>query len=121
MLTWDPSGWSGHLDHRLVVSVVTEVFESRKWGKPSQLYYAAIPTANQPSDMLLATVDPSYLSVKVPLKEEDYEKARASLLCHESQFTLTTIEQMHQREKASNGNAYFRPFIPVTKGQDSLF
>ena len=34
VLTWGASGWTGHHDHRLVGSVVTEVFESQKWEKP---------------------------------------------------------------------------------------
>ena len=123
VLTWGASGWTGHHDHRLVGSVVTEVFESQKWEKPSQLYYAAIPTGSLPSAGIpLATVDLVYLNVRVSVSEDDYEKARTSWLCHKSQYTPETIEQMHRAIKgALKGRAYFQSLIPVEKEKNSLF
>ena len=35
VITWGPSGWTGHPDHRLVSDIVTEVFQSRTWSKPA--------------------------------------------------------------------------------------
>jgi LmbE family N-acetylglucosaminyl deacetylase len=124
VLTWGPSGWTGHHDHRLVGSVVTEVFQSRAWDKPSQLYYAAIPTGSLPASgpMPLATVDPRYLTVRIPVSDADYEKAKASWLCHRSQYTPETIEGMHQLLKASlKGTAYFHPLIAAPGERTSLF
>ena len=69
VITWGPSGWTGHPDHRLVSDIVTEVFQSRKWQRPAQLYYPAVPTGKvrrQQSDSL-ATVDESFLTVRVPV------------------------------------------------------
>jgi LmbE family N-acetylglucosaminyl deacetylase len=37
VITWGASGWTGHHDHRLVSTVVTEVFQTQKWNKPVQL------------------------------------------------------------------------------------
>ena len=34
ILTWNASGWTGHPDHRLVGSVVTEVFVSGRGRSP---------------------------------------------------------------------------------------
>jgi LmbE family N-acetylglucosaminyl deacetylase len=124
ILTWNASGWTGHPDHRLVGAVVTEVFASRAWEKPAQLYYAAIPAGSLPAGgpMQLATVDPRYLTVKIPVSEGDYEKAKASWLCHKSQYTPETIEGMHQMIKGSlKGTTYFQPFSGVTQEASSLF
>ena len=124
VITWNASGWTGHPDHRLVGSVVTEVFQSQAWEKPSQLYYAAIPTGSLPpgGPIQIATVDPRYLTVRVPVSEADYEKAKASWLCHKSQYTPETIEGMHQLIKTSQkGTAYFQPFAAVSQERASLF
>jgi LmbE family N-acetylglucosaminyl deacetylase len=124
ILTWNASGWTGHPDHRLVGSVVTEVFASRAWEKPAQLYYAAVPTGSLPSGapMQLATVDPRYLTVRIAVSEADYEKAKASWLCHKSQYTPETIEGMHQMIKGSlKGTTYFQPFGVVAKEPSTLF
>jgi LmbE family N-acetylglucosaminyl deacetylase len=124
ILTWNASGWTGHPDHRLVGAIVTEVFASQAWEKPAQLYYAAIPTGSLPAGapVQLATVDPRYLTVKIPVSEADYAKAKASWLCHKSQYTPETIEGMHQMIKASlKGTTYFQPFSGLTQEASSLF
>ena len=124
VITWGASGWTGHHDHRLVGSIVTDVFQSQKWEKPSQLYYSAIPTGNIPADspMELATVDSSFLPIKIPIAESDYEKAKASWHCHKSQYTPETVEGMHQLIRASlKGTAYFQPLVVDPKERHSLF
>jgi LmbE family N-acetylglucosaminyl deacetylase len=124
VLTWGPSGWTGHHDHRLVGAVVTEVFQSQAWEKPSQLYYAGIPTGSLPasSPIPLATVAAKYLSVKIPVSEADSERAKAAWLCHKSQYTPEQIESMHQMLKASlKGTMYFHPLVGTPIGRSSLF
>ena len=67
-------------------------------------------------------MDPRYLTVRVPVSEADYEKAKASWLCHKSQYTPETIEGMHQLIKTSQkGTAYFQPFAAASPEQASLF
>jgi LmbE family N-acetylglucosaminyl deacetylase len=124
VITWNASGWTGHHDHRLVSAVVTEVFESQKWDKPTQLYYAAIPTGNLPdaSPMALATVDKSFLTVAIPVSDADYAKSKESWLCHKSQYTPKMIEGMHQMIKASMQNTwYFRPHNGTSTPKQTLF
>jgi LmbE family N-acetylglucosaminyl deacetylase len=124
VITWGASGWTGHHDHRLVNTIVTEVFLSEKWSKPTQLYYAAIPTGNLPSNspMQLATVDSSFLTIKIPVAEVDYEKALASWNCHKSQYTPETIVGMHQLIKTSlRGTAYFMPATGESENKKTLF
>jgi LmbE family N-acetylglucosaminyl deacetylase len=124
VLTWGPSGWTGHHDHRLVGAVVTEVFQGRAWDKPSQLYYAGIPTGSLPasSPIPLATVEAKYLSVKVPVSGADSERAKAAWLCHKSQYTPEQIEAMHQLLSGSLGaTMYFQPLVGTPTGRSSLF
>jgi LmbE family N-acetylglucosaminyl deacetylase len=124
VITWNASGWTGHHDHRLVSAVVTEVFTSQKWEKPTQLYYSAIPTGQLPPDspMSLATVDVSFLPVKISVSDADYEKALASWHCHKSQYTPETIEGMHKLINASlKGTAYFQPLVLSSEEKNSLF
>lgn len=124
VITWGPSGWTGHPDHRLVSSVVTEVFQTRKWDRPAQLYYPAIPTQRVPPNnpIPLASVDERLLTVRVPVSPQDYEKSKAGWLCHRSQYTPQQIEQLYQALIAGQGGiAYFQPAIATKGRSDSLF
>lgn len=124
VITWDASGWTGHPDHRLVGSVVTEVFQSKAWEKPVELFYPAIPTGNVPDDSPLkpATIDMAYLTVQVAVSAEDYEKARISLHCHKSQYTPEQVEAMHKLESGSlKGIAYLKPYATSTQIRKSIF
>lgn len=123
VITWGPSGWTGHPDHRLVSSVVTEVFQGRAWQKPAQLYYPAVPTGKVPANnpIPLATVDESFLTVKIPVTREDYAKSRAGWLCHRTQYTPEQVEQLHQSlVAAQSGIAHFQPQIAGKGKTDSL-
>jgi LmbE family N-acetylglucosaminyl deacetylase len=124
VLTWNASGWTGHHDHRLVGSVVTEVFDSKKWDKPTQLYYSAIPNGNLPegSPLTLATVDKSYLTITVPISESDYTKSKESWLCHRSQYTPEMIDGMHSTIKAAMQNTwYFQSHNSTESLKQTLF
>ena len=123
VITWGPSGWTGHPDHRLVSSVVTEVFQTKKWDHPVQLYYPAIPTQRVPPNnpIPLASVDESFLTVRVPVSEQDYEKLKAGWLCHQSQYTPQQIEQLYQSlVAAQSGIAHFQPLVAGKGKKDSL-
>ena len=123
VITWGPSGWTGHPDHRLVSSVVTEVFQSRTWQHPAQLYYPAVPTGKVPANnpIPLATVDERFLTVKVPVAQADYDKSRAGWLCHRTQYTPEQVEQLYQSLVAAQaGIAHFQPQIEGKAKRDSL-
>jgi LmbE family N-acetylglucosaminyl deacetylase len=124
VITWNASGWTGHHDHRLVNAVVTEVFESRLWGKPENLLYAGIPAGNIPSDspLSLASVDKSFLTVTVGVSESDFTKSKESWMCHKSQYTPGMIEGMHQMVKTSMQNTwYFMPHNTTGVPKQTLF
>lgn len=122
VITWGPSGWTGHPDHRLVGDIVTEVFQSRDWQRPAQLYYPALKTlpAGAPATDS-ATVDERFLPVRIAVSPADYAKAKAALQCHRSQFTPETMEQLSQGLVAAQaGIAHFQPQIVGKWQKDSL-
>lgn len=123
VLTWNASGWTGHHDHRLVGAAVTEVYESKRWSKPTQLYYAAIPTQNVPSGAAgFATVDKSFLTVTVTVSDADYAKAKAAGACHQSQFTPAMWDGMHGALRMAMQNTWhFRPHSGSTEPRQGLF
>lgn len=123
VITWGPSGWTGHPDHRIVSAVVTEVFQNKRWARPSQLYYPALPTENVPASNPIptATVAKEFLTTRIPVEAADYAKAKEAWLCHRSQYTPEQIEQFHQAlTSVQQGTAYFQPAIATGKRENSL-
>jgi LmbE family N-acetylglucosaminyl deacetylase len=123
VITWPASGWTGHPDHRLVNAVVTEVFQSHPWTRPSQLYYPAVPIGRLPASHPLsaASVDPRFLSVEVPVSPQDYEKSKQAWLCHRSQYTPEQIEELHQTlVSTQQGIAHFQPLTAPTRKSTSF-
>jgi LmbE family N-acetylglucosaminyl deacetylase len=124
VITWPASGWTGHPDHRLVSTVVTEVFQSQPWIRPARLYYPAVPVGRLPQQhpLFAASMDPRFLNVEVALSSQDYERARQAWLCHRSQYTPEMIEQLHQSMLTTQqGIAHFQA-IPASLGKrTSLF
>jgi LmbE family N-acetylglucosaminyl deacetylase len=123
VIAWPASGWTGHPDHRLVHSVVTEVFKSRYWGKPAQLYYPGVPTGRLPASHPTAgaSMDPRLLTVEIAVTPQDYAKAKQAWLCHQSQYTPEQIEQLYQSLLgAQQGVAHFMPLTAATRKSTSL-
>jgi LmbE family N-acetylglucosaminyl deacetylase len=123
VITWGPSGWTGHPDHRLIGDVVTEVFESRTWKKSPGLYFGEMPVKSIPPDGPgFALVDSSYLTVRIPLGESDLARGKKAWLCHKSQYLTEEVEHMHGiLWNPRKPVAYFRAFIPTGNIQTSLF
>jgi LmbE family N-acetylglucosaminyl deacetylase len=123
VITWPSSGWTGHPDHRIVSAVVTEVFQSKPWVHPAQLYYPGVPAGRLPESHPLsaASMDPRYLSVEISVSPQDYEKAKHAWLCHQSQYTPDQIEELHQSlVSTQKGTAHFQPVTRTTRKSTSL-
>jgi LmbE family N-acetylglucosaminyl deacetylase len=119
VITWPASGWTGHPDHRLVSSIVTEVFQSQPWKRPTRLYYPAAPVGRLPPSHPLsaAAVDSRWLGVEVTVSPAEYAKAKQAWLCHQSQYTPAMIEQLHQSLLATQrGTAQFIA-LPQPRGK----
>ena len=122
VITWGASGWTGHHDHRLVSAVVTEVYESKTWDHPMQLFYPAIPSGKIPEGSGgFATVDSAYLNVRISTSAEDQEKAKASLHCHQSQYTPQVMDQMRAMISSALGNTTYFKSHHNDKVSTSLF
>ena len=124
VITWPASGWSGHPDHRLVHTVVTEVFQSRRWQRPARLYYPVVPAGRLPAShpLAAAAMDPSFIDAEIAVSPADYAKAKQAWLCHASQYTPEQIEQLHQTMVAAQqGIAHFHVVLPGGGKATSLF
>jgi LmbE family N-acetylglucosaminyl deacetylase len=123
IITWPASGWTGHPDHRIVSSVVTEVFQSQRWQRPARLYYPAVPVGRLPPSHPLsaAAMDPEFLGVEVAVSAADYDKAKQAWLCHRSQYTPEMIEQLQQSMLGTQqGVAHFHSLQPAADKATSL-
>jgi LmbE family N-acetylglucosaminyl deacetylase len=125
VLTWPSAGWTGHLDHRLVGDVVTDVFAGTHWSKPVQLFFPGLPSGNKElanSPFYFAMVDSAYLTVKIELSDVDISKAFAAWACHKSQYTQDGLKYMSSHLwDLKNKVAYFRPFFSDGRKHQSLF
>ena len=119
VITWPASGWTGHPDHRLVSSVVTEVFQSRPWVRPARLYYPAAPLGRLPPSHPLnaASVDARWLAADVAVSSANYEQAKQAWLCHRSQYTPAMIEQLHRSLVATQGGTAQFMALPQPRGK----
>ena len=52
LITWGPDGGTTHMDHRLVGASVTQVFVSKLWEKPTELFYVGTPEPKQDKKIL---------------------------------------------------------------------
>ena len=100
IVTWGPDGGYGHPDHRLVSALVTQLVQAGE--TTPLLYYAGLPKSRLESEALRSltfpapfapTVDEA-LNTRVAYSPQDADRARSSLACHKSQFTLESVEMI---------------------------
>jgi LmbE family N-acetylglucosaminyl deacetylase len=123
IITWGPSGLTGHPDHRTVSNIVTEVYATKRWKKPANLFYTELATGSISGNRFqLATVDSSYLNVRIPVTKANVDKARAAWHCHKSQYTPAFMNELEQLFWTSQqGTAFFRSYRFNDKIQNSFF
>ncbi|HTE23321.1 PIG-L deacetylase family protein [Flavitalea sp.] len=123
VITWGSSGLTGHPDHRSVSDVVTEVFAMKRWAKPVNLYYTEVPSGSiTGNNFYLATVDSSYLNVRVTVSPAELQKARTAWDCHKSQYTKEGIDELQRLFwNTKNGNFYFRSYRGTEIRKTGLF
>jgi LmbE family N-acetylglucosaminyl deacetylase len=122
LITWGPEGFSGHIDHRVVSTVVTEVFQSqdRLNFKPRKLYYVAMPHSklsaapapfNRPE--VVRTVSDRFITTAVDCR--DYlEFAADAVQEHKTQWTPEQMKQLIALgETALDGHVYLRLALSV--------
>ena len=124
LITFGPDGGSNHMDHRLIGATATAVFLNKNWEQPHSLYFVSTPSSlieNESSRILRGVAD-HYITNQVSYTDEDFAKAVASMMCHESQFQTKGLkERMEQRRAARESKIYFRKFVASTGSSTSLF
>jgi LmbE family N-acetylglucosaminyl deacetylase len=125
LLTWGPDGGTGHPDHRLVGTIVTQLVRAGAPGAPEHLFYLNIPAEG------MRMVDPSraappfliplpkYFSVRVAFTPADAEAAGRSMACHRTQFSDDVIRRVLQAQREIwNGTLPLIPFLATDAGSD---
>lgn len=125
IITWGPDGGTGHPDHRLISSVVTQLARAGAPGVPDRLFYASIPEeglrAMNPERGAPPMLVPraSYQTVRVPFTPADLEAAGRSMACHRTQFTDEVIRRIVPLMGASwNGVMPLAPAFSTAPGTD---
>jgi LmbE family N-acetylglucosaminyl deacetylase len=134
VITWGPDGGYGHMDHRIVHNIVTELFQSGQYSKPEQLFFTGIPTENWKQTPNFQTgnvkwmsdywkpVKKEYLTVRIKYSKQDIANAEVAMQCHQSQFSKKQMEDIKLWMSNTNRDTvYFRPFIPQKKLSFNLF
>ncbi|HTQ66297.1 MAG TPA: PIG-L family deacetylase [Puia sp.] len=128
VITWGPEGGYGHMDHRLVHDVVTEIYQSGDLPGSCRLYYDALPAEDKekmnvfksPSLMAMRVnwkfVQKKYLPVRVKTGKEDAENAVQAMECQASQFSAEERDELKSWIEASPDTIYLRPFVTYGKG-----
>lgn len=132
VITFGPDGAYGHPDHRTVSNLVTEVYQKQGLASSNQLLYVGFSaeSMNQITGLKTATgkwfkenihtTDMKYLTYRVPYSKENYELARNSFYCHESQFTREEMDDLWLL-LGTERYVYFRPWNGSAKIHDDVF
>jgi LmbE family N-acetylglucosaminyl deacetylase len=127
VITWGPDGTTGHPDHRIVSSVVTQLQRAGAPGVPERLFYMSLPVESlravnpQRGEPPFTVPEAKHFTVRVPFSPEDLDAAGRSLACHRSQFTPEVIGRIFPAAVAAWSGAI--PLIPAfpTAGGTDLF
>jgi LmbE family N-acetylglucosaminyl deacetylase len=127
LITWSPDGATGHPDHRLVSSLVTQLVRAGAPGATERLFYVSIPVegmrAMNPSraEPAFLVPLPKYFSVRVPFTAADDEAARRSMACHKTQYSDDVVQRIAGlQSRIWNGALSFAPFLFPEAGDDLL-
>jgi LmbE family N-acetylglucosaminyl deacetylase len=134
VLTWGPDGVTGHIDHRMVSNIVTEVIQRGGAEGRRRLFYAGLSSERLPALRELAAaagggvprgiavVESRYLPVRVAYTAEDARAAAESLACHKSQYTPEEVTTMLRMTRAlEDGAVRLRPWFVEGSGGVELF
>lgn len=125
VITWGPDGGTGHPDHRIVSSVVTQLVRAGAPGAPERLFYASIPAegfrAMNPARGEPPFLIPlaKYFSVRISFSTTDFEASLRSMACHKTQYPDDTVQRVSEAmRRASKGELPFFTLFPVAATSD---
>ena len=125
LITWGPDGATGHPDHRIVSSVVTQLVRAGAPGAPERLFYVSLPAAGfrvmnptrgEPPFLIPL---PKYFSARVPFSKADFEASRRSMACHKTQYSEDIVQRVSEAMKgALQGELPLAPLFATTRTTD---
>jgi len=127
VITWGPDGATGHPDHRIVSSVVTQLVRAGAPGAPERLFYASLPVEGF-RVMNPAREEPPFLiplakhfSARVSFSTADFEASRRSTACHKTQYSDDIVQRVSEAMRgALKGELPLAPLF-TTAGTTDLF
>ena len=125
VITWGPDGGTGHPDHRIVSTIVTQLQRAGAPGVPERVFYLNFPVESmramnpQRGEPPLTVPQSTYFTVRVPFAPEDLQAAERSMACHRSQFTAEVVQRVvPAAARAWNGAIPLIPAFPTPPGTD---
>jgi LmbE family N-acetylglucosaminyl deacetylase len=125
VITWGPDGGTGHPDHRLVSSVVTQLVRAGAPGVPERLFYPSIPAEGfrvmNPAGGAPPLLIPQakYLTARVSFSAADLDASRQSMACHKTQYSDDVVERMSEAMKrVLKGELPLAPVFPMAATTD---
>ena len=126
VITWGPDGATGHPDHRLVSSIVTQLVRAGAPGAPERLFYVSLPIegfrAMNPARGVPPFLIPQakYFSTRVPFSPADFEASRRSMACHKTQFSDDIVQRVFEAQRGALKELPLAPLF-TTAGTTDLF
>jgi len=124
LITWGPDGATGHPDHRIVSSIVTQLVRAGAPGAPERLFYVALPAdavramrPGQGDGYLMPS--PKYFSARIAFSSSDFDAARRSMACHKTQYPDEVVERGSAATRdALKGELALMPWLPAAVTTD---
>jgi LmbE family N-acetylglucosaminyl deacetylase len=117
VITWGPDGGTGHPDHRIVSSIVTQLQRTGAPGVPERLFYMSLPVESmeamnpQRGAPPLLVPKATHFTTRVSFASEDLAAAKRSMACHRTQFTSEVVERVISAAARVWNNAI--PLVPA--------
>jgi len=135
LITWGPEGGYGHKDHKIVSSIVSDVFQAGSpdgsaW--PASLYYPAFPKDKLKEDFsptspygytlqaIWGTTEYDYREYVISFTDEDKAAAKAAASCHTSQWDEATLVDIHQMVDVAEYEVLLRKALHKAQGKTRL-
>ena len=127
VITWGPDGATGHPDHRIVSSVVTQLVRAGAPGAPERLFYASLPAEGfrvmNPArgEPLFLIPLAKYFSARVSFSTADFEASRRSMACHKTQYSDDIVQRVSEAMRgALKGELPLAPLFTTAGTTDLL-
>jgi len=124
LISWGPDGATGHPDHRLVSTIVTQLVRAGAPGATERLFYAGLPAE------AIRAMDPGrgetflmpmakYFTARIAFSTADFDRARQSMACHKTQYSADVMDRISAATRdALNGTLPLMPWLPSPSSTD---